>query len=434
MGVHRPRPRLTYGVCTAANPTTGTAEARGRRTLSSRRASSGRSAPRYAFNSVNRTRSSCAWLPPMRSSSSAIGSSASIAPPKSRLSNAANPRATAGTKVPGRVTPFIHKHLDLPRTRFERRCIARHHLRERNVHIGKCRPGARKRSVREVVHHSPRVGVARMPGQFPPPQKRHRIVQLAARRSAVDVRREGVPEQSGRGRRIASLEFAECLMPTQMAIQRTVARIAVQPRCQEAAGRVRIALLIAEMRARMRSPGVVQILPERSIDLRLCGSVLAVLRQRHAVMRGEPPIVAVVRGKPNQQVQQGAFLPGATGTADQAVGEGGGAEHHCVARPRIEVRGQRGQRTLGIACHQQVEERDMAGFPLGEAGGKAPGCCHRLACRRSVSAFQQRMRPGGMGEGKAGFGRDGTIERLERAWPHGQLRRAARHVGVPRGR
>jgi hypothetical protein len=46
VGVHRPRPRLTYGVCTEANPTTGTAEAYGRRTLSSRRASSTRSAPR----------------------------------------------------------------------------------------------------------------------------------------------------------------------------------------------------------------------------------------------------------------------------------------------------------------------------------------------------------------------------------------------------
>ena len=45
MGVQRSRPRLTYGVCTAANPTTGAAEARGRRTLSSRRASSARSAP-----------------------------------------------------------------------------------------------------------------------------------------------------------------------------------------------------------------------------------------------------------------------------------------------------------------------------------------------------------------------------------------------------
>ena len=42
MGVHRPRPRLTYGVCTAANPTTRAAGARGRRTISSRRASSAR--------------------------------------------------------------------------------------------------------------------------------------------------------------------------------------------------------------------------------------------------------------------------------------------------------------------------------------------------------------------------------------------------------
>ncbi len=28
MGVHRPRPRLTYGFCTAANPTTGAADTR----------------------------------------------------------------------------------------------------------------------------------------------------------------------------------------------------------------------------------------------------------------------------------------------------------------------------------------------------------------------------------------------------------------------
>src|SRR6266700_1102965 len=101
-------------------------------------------------------------------------------------------------------------------------------------------------------------------------------------------------------------------MPTQMAIQRTVARIPGQPRCQEVAGGVRITLLIAEMRASVRRPRVVRITPQRSIDLRTRGSVLAVLRQRYAVMRREPPIVAVVRGKPNQQVQQRAFLPGAT--------------------------------------------------------------------------------------------------------------------------
>jgi hypothetical protein len=45
-----------------------------------------------AFNSVNSTRSSCARLPPMRSSSPAIGSSASIAAETSRRSKAEGAR------------------------------------------------------------------------------------------------------------------------------------------------------------------------------------------------------------------------------------------------------------------------------------------------------------------------------------------------------
>ena len=170
----------------------------------------------------------------MRSRSSATGSSASIArveiPPFERR----EPTRDRRNESPGRITPLTRKRLDLPRAHLQRRVIARHHLRERNVHVGKRRPGARKRTVREVVHHAPRVGVTRMPGKFPTPQERHRIVQLPARRSAVDVRRERIPEQPRRCRRIAGLELAECLMPTQMAIQCTVARIARQPRSQEA--------------------------------------------------------------------------------------------------------------------------------------------------------------------------------------------------------
>jgi hypothetical protein len=69
-------------------------------TLSIRRVSSKRSALRYAFNSVNSTKSSCARLPPMRSSSSAIGSSVSIAAEKSRCSKAAKARDTAGSSDP----------------------------------------------------------------------------------------------------------------------------------------------------------------------------------------------------------------------------------------------------------------------------------------------------------------------------------------------
>src|SRR5580692_7468769 len=38
-----------------------------------------------------------------------------------------------------------------------------------------------------------------------------------------------------------------------------------------------------------------------------------------------------------------------------------------------------------------------------------------------------------MGEGKAGICGDGTIERLDRAGVHGQLRLTGLYVGVPRG-
>jgi hypothetical protein len=40
---------------------------------------------------------------------------------------------------------------------------------------------------------------------------------------------------------------------------------------------------------------------------------------------------------------------------------------------------------------------------------------------------------GGIGEGKAGICVDGTIERLDRAGVHGQLRLTDLYVGVPRG-
>ena len=73
-----------------------------------------------------------------------------------------------------------------------------------------------------------------------------------------------------------------------------------------------------------------------------------------------------------------------------------------VARPGVQVRGQRGERGLGVARHQQAEIRDVAGFARGQAGGEGVGRRHRLARRRGVAAFQQRVRAGGMGEGKAG--------------------------------
>src|SRR5579863_4450515 len=115
-------------------------------------------------------------------------------------------------------------------------------------------------------------------------------------------------------------------MPTQVAVQRGVTRIGGKPRLEEGASGVGIALFVIEVGAGVRRPRVLRVLGEGSIDLWAGGIVLSVLRERHAVMGGEPPIVAVARGKPVQQVQERAFLPGAAGTANQAVGERGGAE------------------------------------------------------------------------------------------------------------
>src|SRR6266852_5818906 len=118
----------------------------------------------------------------------------------------------------GWITTLARELVDLPCARLQRRVIASHDLCQHDVHVGKGHAGARKRAVREVVHHAPCFGVARMPGEFPAPQKGNRIVHLPARRSAVYIGCEGFPEKPERCRRIAGLEVAKCQMPTQVAI------------------------------------------------------------------------------------------------------------------------------------------------------------------------------------------------------------------------
>ena len=86
------------------------------------------------------------------------------------------------------------------------------------MHIGKGNAGARKRAVREGVHHAPCVGVARIPGEFPAPQEGDRIGHLPARRPAVYIGCEGLPEKPVRRLCIAGLEVAEREMPIQVAV------------------------------------------------------------------------------------------------------------------------------------------------------------------------------------------------------------------------
>ena len=87
------------------------------------------------------------------------------------------------------------------------------------MHVGKGRAGTRKRTGREVVHDAPGFGVARMPGEFPAPQKRNRVVHLPARRPAMHIGGERFPEKPHRRRRIAGFEMAEREMPAQVAVQ-----------------------------------------------------------------------------------------------------------------------------------------------------------------------------------------------------------------------
>jgi len=71
-----------------------------------------------------------------------------------------------------------------------------------------------------------------------------------------------------------------------------------------------------------------------------------------------------------QQLQEHAFLPGAAGIADQAVGKCSGGENQNVAWPGPQVGEQRGKRSFRLTRHKQVEKCDMAGFPGGQTGGE----------------------------------------------------------------
>ena len=135
---------------------------------------------------------------------------------------AARHRRNQGTRG---IAAVAGEFVDLPGARLQRGVVAGHGLRQRDVHVAKGHAGARERTGREIVHRAPSFGVARMPGEFPAPQKRDRVGDFAARRPAMDIGCEGFPEKPQRRRRVAGFEMAEREMPAQMAVQRAIARI-----------------------------------------------------------------------------------------------------------------------------------------------------------------------------------------------------------------
>src|SRR4029077_18777159 len=116
-----------------------------------------------------------------------------------------------------------------------------------------------------------------------------------------------------------------------------------------------IALLIAKVRQSVCCPGIFRVLGERSFDLWAGGMALSILRERHAVMGCEPPVVVPARREVFQQLQQRALLPGAAGIADQAVGECCAPESQGAARRGVRVSVHGGTPPPGAPRHKQVE-------------------------------------------------------------------------------
>ena len=131
-----------------------------------------------------------------------------------------------GNARPGRIAFGQGQSVDLLHPGAQGRSVLGYGKCKCNVHIGEGCAGARERSLGEVVHDPPGFSVSRLSGEFPAPEERHGVVQLAARRTAVDVWGEGVVEQIGGRRSVAGFEMGDRKVPAQMTVERAAAWVA----------------------------------------------------------------------------------------------------------------------------------------------------------------------------------------------------------------
>ena len=218
-------------------------------------------------------------------------------------------------------------------------------------------------------------------------------------------------------------------MPAQMTVEKSIARIGGEPGGQIGARRLRFAALVADMGEPVRAMRVVRVQRHRPLDLRPGRRELSILGQRHRVIGQEPVIVAVMRGEAVHQLGDLVLLPDPAGAADQAVRVRGNGNHQRIARPRRQMRVHGGDRGVGLAREDKVEKRDMAGLPLGQAGGHFLGRRQGRPRRRDIAFPHQHLGLAGMGQGKTGVGGDGAVIGLDRAGVEGQ-----RQLATPRHR
>src|SRR5713101_4962879 len=119
-----------------------------------------------------------------------------------------------------------------------------------------------------------------------------------------------------------------------MAIEKAFPRISREPRGEEAAPRIKLAALVANMSEAMGTMRIVRVRRYGSLDLRPGVAKLPILGQGHGVIGDKPEIVAIARGQAVHQSRDLVLLSDAARAADQAVGVRRTGDDQRVARPR----------------------------------------------------------------------------------------------------
>ncbi len=168
------------------------------------------------------------------------------------------------------------------------------------------------------------------------------------------------------------------------------------------------------MGASVRRPRIGRVLRKGSVNLRVGGSVLAVLRERHCRSRRSTTSRRRSTGKPLQPGQQRALLPCAAGMPIRPL-------VNAVVPSTKASRGQASRcagNAVSAASASPATSRPKNAIWLASRAGKpaARALAAAMASRAaaSMAAFQQRVRAGDMREGKTGIRGYGTIERLDR--------------------
>ena len=246
------------------------------------------------------------------------------------------------------------------------------------------------------------------------------------------VQRDGLVVKPQCGVRVAGFEFAERKMPAQVAVKCCGFRIAGEPGGQERARGVRVSIFVIKVREGVCGPGVVRILFDRPFEHRAGGGAPAGFDQGHRVMRGEPPVVAVMR---REAIHQGHQFVGPGGVPAEGDQSGEAAAHvgdHPVPRPAFQMRPACVQGGLGLSGDQQSEEREMTGFAGGQTGRHGVGRSQGGLRGGHIGGHEQGLCLGSMGQGKTWIGSDGPIECVDSTWIEGQQQIGSLDVSLPR--